>query len=107
VQARDCRATPGLHEPGKDLEVISTMFLLSDKGKGTPISNFLYHLLYLRECFATKCESPLELTLFVSVGEICSSQSALQNQIKNKHLNQIRLPRNTDTMSQNETMLKC
>lgn len=31
----------------------------------------------------------LELTLFVSFGGICSSHSALQNQIKNKHLNHI------------------
>lgn len=31
----------------------------------------------------------LELTLFVSFGGICSSHSALQNQIKNKHLNYI------------------
>lgn len=81
-------------------------FFLNGKEKETPVFSFLYHLLYYRECFAAKCESPLELTLFVSFGEICSSHSALQNQIKNKHLNQIRLPRNTDSMSQRQAKLK-
>lgn len=44
---------------------------------------------------------------FVSFWEICSFHSALQNQIKNKHLNQVRLPRNIDDMSQSETKLRC